>query len=270
MPIYFDLSSRELPLTVESIGNHWKQENVRRRKGFPHYHWLQTEHGTGEVVIGEKRFSLSEGEGILLAPFMPHAYRADQTEWTTSFVTFSGRLESDINKIVGQQRFIPVKNSETFSFQAWIDGTIFRHESGQTEPMQMSIDCYTFLMNINRLQDYREFLNHPLYQNYVAPVLKEIETNFHQDIMLQNLADFVYVSPQYLNRLFKRFLGCGVYQYLTNYRLSKAKELLANRPELAISQVSFLVGYHDASHFIAMFKNAVGCTPLEFRQLHRR
>lgn len=268
MPIYFDLSSLTLPLTVDSIGNRWNQENVRRPRGFPHYHWLQTEWGTGEAVIDEKHIILPEKAGILIAPFVPHSYQANQAEWNTSFVTFSGKLEGGINKIVGYERFILVTDDTVFSFQDWIDSTIAAHETKRIDPVQLSVNCYTFLMNINRLRDYREFLTHPLYQNYIVPVIKEIETNYHQDITVLSLANTIYISPQYLNRLFKRFLGCGAYQYLTNHRLSKAKELLANRPELAISQVSFLVGYHDTSHFIAMFKNAAGYTPLEFRKLH--
>lgn len=268
MPIYFYLSSHELPLTVDSIGNHWSQESIRRPNGYPHYHWLQTERGTGEIIIDKKRLHLPERSGILIAPFVPHSYHATHAVWITSFVTFSEKLEADISKIVGHERFIPVMDNSVFSFQGWTDRIISSHKTQQIDSVQLSIDCYTFLININCLRDYREFLTEPLYQRYVAPVIKEIETNYHQDITVQSLANRVYVSPQYLSRLFKRFLGCSTYLYLTNYRLSKAKELLANRPNLAINQVSFRVGYHDTSHFIAIFKNAAGCTPLEFRQLH--
>ena len=268
MPIYFDLSSHKLPLTVDTIGNLWHQESVRRLNGFPHYHWLQTESGIGEAVIGGKHFLLPEKSGILIAPFIPHSYHANQDEWTTSFVTFSGKLESDISKIVGHEQFILLEDNTVFSFQDWINNTISSHEAGLIDPVKLSTNCYAFLMNINSLRDYQDFLAHPLYQNYILTVIKEIETNYPKDITVQSLANIVYITPQYLNRLFKRFLGCGTYQYLTNYRLSKAKELLVNRTHLTISQVSFLVGYNDTSHFIAIFKKSMGCTPFEFRRLH--
>lgn len=268
MPIYFELSSREIPLTIDSIGNRWNQESVQRPKGFPHYHWLQTESGLGEAVVDGKRLHLPERTGVLIAPFVPHSYYSNQSEWKTSFVTFSGKLEADINKIVGHERCISTMDSAGFSFQNWIDNIILRHEARQTDPVQLSVDCYTFLMNINCFHDYRAFQEQPLYQRYVIPIIKEIETKFHEDITVQYLADTVYVTPQYLSRLFKRFLGCSTLTYLTNYRIVKAKELLANRPELAVHQISFRVGYHDASHFITMFKNTTGYTPLEFRRLH--
>lgn len=268
MPIYFYLSSHELPLAIDSIGNHWSQENVQRPKGFPHYHWLQTEQGAGEVIVDKKRIHLSQGTGILIAPYVPHSYYALNVNWTTSFVTFIGKLKTDINKIVGFERFITVADSSAFSFQNWIDSTIAIHNLQQTNPMQLSVDCYSFLMNINNLQDYHVSQVQPLYQRYVAPVIKEIETSYHQDITAQSLAHTVFISPQYLSRLFKRFHGCSTYQYLTSYRLNKAKELLVNRTELAINQISFHVGYQDTSHFIALFKSFTGCTPLEFRHFH--
>lgn len=266
--IYFDLSSRLLPLTVDSIGNHWEQENVLRSKGYPCYHWLQTEQGVGEVRVDKKLLLLPKRSGILIAPSVPHSYYSNQGDWITSFVTFSGRLEADITKIVGQEKYIQVNSCSDFSFQNWIDGIIELHKSGDINPIQLSVDCYSFLMHVSSFRDYQEFQSDPLYQRYIIPVIKEIETQYHQDITVQKLAGIVYVSPQYLSRLFKRFLGCSTYAYLTDYRLIKAKELLVNRPELSISQIGCRTGYHDASHFIIMFKNATGYTPLEFRQLH--
>lgn len=267
MPIYFNLSSHELPLAVDSIGNHWNQESISRPDGYPRYHWLQTERGSGEIIIDKEQLRLPEGKGVLIAPFVPHSYHGDRPEWTTCFVTFSGKLAADIGAIVGHERFIPAMESAAFSFRGWIDGTISLHRTQRTDPLQLSVGCYAFLMNINGLRDYREYPARPLYQRYVAPVIKEIETNYHRDITVQSLANTVYISPQYLSRLFRCFLGCSTYRYLTNYRLGKAKELLANRPDLTVDQVGLRVGFHDASHFIATFKNTAGCTPLEFRRL---
>lgn len=269
MPIYFNLSQHILPLTVDSIGNHWNQESVHRSKGFPHYHWLQTEQGVGEVVIADKKLELNKGMGVLIAPFVPHAYRANQPGWHTCFITFSGKLESQISNIVGHERYILISYDTDFFFQKWIDNIISAHESQQLDPIQLSVGCYAFLMNINSSVEYRDYLNDPLYQRYILPIIKEIEINYHDDITVQSLADAVFITPQYLSRLWKRFLGCSTYMYLTNYRIIKAKELLANQSELAISEISFRVGYHDTSHFIAMFKSVTGYTPLEFRRLHR-
>lgn len=268
MPIYFGLSSHSLPLTVDSIGNRWNQEHVRRVKGYPHYHWLQTDLGVGEIDFSGKLLSLPQGSGVLIAPFVPHEYYPKQGEWITSFLTFTGGLASDINKIVGYESYIQAWDTTEFSFRRWIDRTITCHELHRIDPLHLSIGCYSFLMNIQRLRKYRDFTQHPLYQQYVAPVIKEIETNYPGDLTVRGLAGIVYISPQYLSRLFKRFLGMSTCMFLRNFRMDKAKELLINQPELEIQQVSYRVGYPDASHFIEVFRSAIGSTPLEFRQLH--
>lgn len=268
MPIYFSLSSHSLPFTVDSIGNRWNQEPVRRPKGYPHYHWLQTDHGVGEIDFSGKRLSLPQGCGVLIAPFVPHVYYPKEGEWTTSFVTFAGDLASDINKIIGYEPYIQAQDTTEFSFRHWINRTIARYESHRIDPLRLSVGCYSFLMNIQRLRKYRDFTLHPLYQQYVAPVIKEIETNYSEDLTVCGLAGTVYITPQYLSRLFKRFLGMSTCLFLRNFRMNKAKELLINQPELEIQQVGYQVGYSDASHFIAVFRSTIDSTPLEFRQMH--
>ena len=67
-------------------------------------------------------------------------------------------------------------------------------------------------------------------------------------------------------RLFVRYLGCSVYEYLTNYRITKAKELLLMRRDRKIQEIAHDVGYTDSSHFIVMFKKLTGMTPAQFRR----
>ena len=107
---------------------------------------------------------------------------------------------------------------------------------------------------------------HPLFQQYLVPVIQEIETNYDQAITIKELAGLVYVSPQYLTFV-PTFLGQSTAQYLLNYRMTRAKELLVAQPDLPIQQAAFAVGFQDASHFTALFKR-VGLTPLKFRQLY--
>ena len=106
------------------------------------------------------------------------------------------------------------------------------------------------------------------YKKYVEPIITEIEQGYNYEITLQSLSKKIYISPQYLSRLFKRFVGCSVYKYLTNYRINKAKELLLTDQRTEIQQIAQLVGFLDTSHFIVMFKKFVGITPLEYRKLN--
>ncbi len=269
MPIYFNPDPSGLPLTFESIGNRWPQEPIKRPGGHPRYHWLQTERGAGEVFLCGRRLALAEGMGIIIAPHTPHRYQA-AGQWTTAFVTFAGALAGDIGKIIGNAPFVTLPEGEGAAFQAWIDGAVRRHEAQTLDAAAFSVECYQLLLRLGRARKLEDGALNPLYQRYVAPAIKHIETNYAQDVTVEALAGSVYVSPQYLIRLFKRFLGLSPYRYLLSARLNRAKELLAGRPGLEIQQVAVAVGYQDASHFIAAFKRATGLTPLAFRRLHRQ
>ena len=56
MPIYFRSTPVSEPLTFDSIGNQWLQEKTVRPKGYPLYHYLQTESGCGRIVIQGKAY----------------------------------------------------------------------------------------------------------------------------------------------------------------------------------------------------------------------
>ena len=88
-------------------------------------------------------------------------------------------------------------------------------------------------------------------------------------LTVPELSRSVYITPQYLSRLFRRFLGCSTYEYLMNYRITRAKEMLRANPGMGVADIAHMVGFEEPSHFIVMFKKAVGMTPLAFRNLYR-
>lgn len=61
MPIHFRNTPVSEPFTFDSIGNHWVQENTSRPKGYPLYHYLQSEKGNGRIMIREKYTSCRKG-----------------------------------------------------------------------------------------------------------------------------------------------------------------------------------------------------------------
>ena len=51
MPIYFNSAPVDFPFQFDSIGNNWDQEPTMRPDGFPVYHYLQTQEGSGILTI---------------------------------------------------------------------------------------------------------------------------------------------------------------------------------------------------------------------------
>lgn len=268
MPIHFRNSPVNEPFIFESIGNHWQQDRVMRPKGYPIYHYLQTEKGRGIVEVQGKHYILNEGEGILIAPFLRHSYVKDAGEWLTYFVTFTGTIDGSISRMVGNRQVVFVEKEQGARIGALIDDIMDRWDVLSSDARSLSISCYCILMNFTDSVSARDLADEPLYLRYVEPVIKEIETHYDMELTSQMLSRKVYVTPQYLSRLFRRFLGCSVYEYLTTYRINRARELLVSNRRMEVQQVARQTGFTDASHFIAMFKKATGVTPLEFRRLN--
>ncbi len=78
----------------------------------------------------------------------------------------------------------------------------------------------------------------------------------------------MYLSPEYLSRIFKSEIGKSPYTFLIELRINKAKELLENT-DTPIHIVALQVGYSDAYHFSKQFKRTTSFSPSEYRKLKR-
>lgn len=269
MPIYFRSIPIREPFVFDSLGNHWRQERVVRPRGCPVYHYLQTERGRGRIEIQGKIYELGEKEGVLVAPFISHSYAAVTEEWETLFATVTGNMEGSIAAMMGSRSVIFIRGEQGAEIETLIAEAVKKQECFPLDTRELSVDCYRFLMYFIDVSGGEQMRTDPLYQRYVVPVLKEIETNYSLHLTAAGLSSQVYVTPQYLSRLFGRFLGCSVYEYLTAYRITRAKELLVQSRRLEVQSIAHQVGFEDASHFTATFRKMTGMTPVEFRRQSR-
>ena len=268
MPIYFRNTPASEPFIFDSVGNHWEQDQMNRHKGYPKYHYLQTEKGSGIIDIQGKQYTLNENEGLLIAPFVPHFYYNSGTNWQTTFITFTGTIESSISQLLDNRQIIFVEKELGEQLGAIISQIIEKYETHPEDSLSISMDCYKILMLFSNGVHTQDLMKDPLYQRYLVPVLLEIEKNFDQNLTVQTLSRQVYITPQYLSRLFQKFLGCSTYEYLTTYRINKAKEYLMLYQRMEVQEIAARTGFPDSSHFIAMFRKMTGVTPLEFRKIN--
>lgn len=98
----------------------------------------------------------------------------------------------------------------------------------------------------------------------VSKAIEFIESNFEKKLSLKDIAEELYVSPNYLSRLFKKEMNINLFDYIQAYRLEKSKELLDDI-SLKVFEIAKIVGYSDTKYFSGIFKKTFGCTPLEYR-----
>ena len=105
---------------------------------------------------------------------------------------------------------------------------------------------------------------------YKTDKIKEyIYENYSKSLTLDEIAKQFYISPNYLCSLFKNENGQSVFQFINNYRLARACDLLVSS-QMKINKVCQAVGFQNASYFCQRFRDAFGETPERYRQKHSR
>ena len=111
-------------------------------------------------------------------------------------------------------------------------------------------------------------LSASLKRNHIGTIEKAKEymnSQFVDDISLNELADYCNVSLFHFSRIFKKFTEYSPYQYLTNIRMKHAEMLLrnTNRP---VTDICFTSGFNSIEHFATMFKQKYKLNPTQYRK----
>lgn len=114
-----------------------------------------------------------------------------------------------------------------------------------------------------------EHISDTLEQNdnkrLISKCLSLIENEYMNDISLTYVAEKLYISPSYMSRLFKRETGKNFVDYLKEYRLKKACEMLLDT-NLRVTEIAKAVGYESNSYFSTIFSGYFGITPAKYRE----
>lgn len=98
----------------------------------------------------------------------------------------------------------------------------------------------------------------------VEAAVQYIDEHYSEDVTLEMIADMVYVSSNYLSRLFSNEVGQGFMEYITSKRIEKAKQLLGEKDSKAFD-VGDRVGYENPQYFSRIFKKYTGMSPIEYK-----
>jgi Response regulator containing CheY-like receiver domain and AraC-type DNA-binding domain len=97
----------------------------------------------------------------------------------------------------------------------------------------------------------------------VNQILEYIKENYDKDISLNELSKQIYLTPNYLSTILSQSTGENFMEYLTKYRIEKAK-LLLNQGKHKVYEVGDMVGYKNPDYFRRVFKEYVGVSPSEY------
>ncbi|MFC4776571.1 helix-turn-helix domain-containing protein [Paenibacillus sp. GCM10023252] len=141
------------------------------------------------------------------------------------------------------------------------------------------VNLYTELLAIRDAEELRVWFEcqvlAPFLTEYVQAVqgnhkalvdkaIAYLEEHYAQDLSLEACAEACGTYPQKLSTAFKNMAGVNFIDYLTELRLTKAKELLRDTC-FKVNEVAAMVGYQPV-HFNRVFKKHVGRTPGQYRE----
>lgn len=116
--------------------------------------------------------------------------------------------------------------------------------------------------------EYLAQLRKKVSYGVLADVEREVREHYAENLTLKELSEKYYVNAAYLGQLFRKKYDQSFKDYLNNYRMEQAAQLLV-RTDKKIYEIAEEVGYHDLDYFVNRFILVKGCTPAKFRKQAR-
>ena len=126
--------------------------------------------------------------------------------------------------------------------------------------------CYAFLLDLSSCITRINPSSYVDADDLITAVIFYMEQHYGRDISLDELAELVGLSKEYLCTLFKKTMKQTVMQYLLTIRISQARTLLIRFPEKKVQEIAKLCGFESPSYFGKKFKQETGMTPDDFRK----
>lgn len=226
--------------------------------------------GEGIYKIDGKNYSVKAGDMLIFNSLVAHEEFLEQAP---VLETFCCGIKGLSDNHLGDNALIADNTSPLFSLYHYTDIVksymkliyqLLSHRKGREAQLLME----TFLDFLrNNILKHLEVFTDEQDDIFLHRVKQYIETNFYEDLNLKALAKKVNVSPYYLSHQFKEKFDCAPVKYLIKRRIGEAQTLLQNS-DLAITEIGFMVGFNNPSHFQTTFKKMVGMTPKQYRKLY--
>ncbi len=104
------------------------------------------------------------------------------------------------------------------------------------------------------------------YTHTVERVIHTMRDRLAQPLSLEEMAEVACLSPFHFNRVFRSITDIPPGEFLASLRLEAAKRLLLTTP-LSVTDICFELGYTSLGTFTTRFKQLIGLSPLQLRQM---
>jgi AraC-like DNA-binding protein len=222
--------------------------------------------GQGTFYIDGKSYRLGKNEGFLICPGIVTYYEADtDNPWVYSWVGFKGLKAENYLEMANLNRENPIfKHKEGHALQTCLENMGKARSLRFGRELRLQGLLGIFLSELIELAERNDIHGLNQAEAYIKKAVQFIEANYSRDITIDNISKYVGLNRNYFSSLFKEKIKISPQQYLINYRINKACELMTNEA-LSISDISRSVGYNDPLGFSKIFKRVKGYSPRDYR-----
>ena len=264
--------AKESLLYVQEIGSLSAPGPQRSsRQGLSSFLFFLVDSGSGSIRYNNHIYNLNPGDGIFIDCSKNYMHLTDKNPWSLKWVHFCGwHMPAIYDKYLelGGQPAFHLKDAAFFSkvlkdlfWLAGSDDTLkeLKINEGLSSLINLIMDSGITTESVDIVNDLS---GHTFSLHEVKTYL---EQNWAKRISLDELADEFYISKYYLTRLFKSRYGVSILNFLTELRITHAKQKLRFTGG-SIESISHECGFDDQNYFARTFKKVEGITPSEYRR----
>lgn len=214
-------------------------------------------------------YTLGAGDGFMIFPGTVHTYTADADDpWHYIWIEFDGLQSFSLISQAGFTPDEPIYSSSSRESMASMLSEMNRivHTDNMSAASLIG-HTYLFLDLMIRSSSRRVAAAKPCRKDYyVRQAISYIEKYYaHPNLSLEDAARFCNLNRSYLGKLFREQMNQTPQNFLINYRMRRAAELLT-RTDMSVSEISKSVGYTSPLNFSRAFKSVFGCSPSAWRK----
>lgn len=257
-------TGRSLPFFCTEAGTFYARERfVTERSHKDAYLVFYTLGGAGIIEQGGQSVTLGQNQALLMDCRAPQRYVTDPVRhhWYHLWAHVNGAGADAISQAMGLPKLQPV--SLPLADVRPIFETIFENmkKEGYIESLTTSLAVDKLLTSIALAPDSRgSFVEF----DAVSVARRYMEEHYAEDLHVDDVAREAAISTSQLICLFKRQLGTTPHSYLLRYRITQAKELLAETT-LPVATIARQVGFASESNFSYRFGEMCGQSPSAYR-----
>ncbi|GIM30005.1 Msm operon regulatory protein [Clostridium polyendosporum] len=233
-----------------------------------HYKLHYVHSGRGIFKAGDTIYHLSKGDVFLICPNVLVSYKpASEEPWNYSWVAFNGvNAETYLNRANLNSNNPVFKCTQedhiNNCFQDIFDATKCE-KSMDLKSLSSFYNLLSILVEETKVDTTGK--NSTKHQEtYIKQAIEFIDTNYSRKISIEEIASYVGINRKYLSQLFSDILNVSPQNYLINFRLQKACDLLTSS-SLSINEISNSIGYNDPFLFSKIFKKHKEVSPKVYR-----